>query len=327
MSLAILGAGAWGTALAVALGEAHDVRLWDRDPARAGDVAARRRTRYLPDVVLPAAVQVTGDLAAALAGAELAIVATPTAGLRATLERMRDGGARVSVVFACKGFEQATGKLAHEVAAEVLGPDADAAVLSGPSFALEVARGLPTAVTLASADVDFARSAAHALHRRRLRVYFSDDVTGVEVGGAVKNVMAIATGISDALGLGLNARAALVTRGLAEVTRLGVRLGGRAETFMGLAGVGDLILTCTGDLSRNRRVGLALGRGEPLDAILAGLGHVAEGVYTAREVESRALAVGVDMPINRAVCDVLFRSVAPRDAVEELLARDPKSEM
>jgi len=326
MNVAILGAGAWGTALAVALGEALQVRLWDRDSARAAEVAAHRRTRYLPGIVLPEAVQVTADFAAALAGAELAIVATPSAGLRPMLEHMRGGG-RVPVVFACKGFEQATGKLAHEIAAEVLGPDAAVAALSGPSFALEVARGLPTAVTLASADVGFARATARALHQRRLRVYFSEDVIGVEVGGAVKNVMAIATGISDALGLGLNARAALVTRGLAEVTRLGVRLGGRVETFLGLAGAGDLILTCTGDLSRNRRVGLALGRGEPLDAILAGLGHVAEGVYTAREVEARALAIGVDMPINRAVCDVLFRSVAPRNAVEELLARDPKGEV
>ncbi|MCC6609578.1 MAG: NAD(P)-dependent glycerol-3-phosphate dehydrogenase [Burkholderiales bacterium] len=327
MRLAVLGAGAWGTALTVALTEAHRLRLWDRDPARASEIAAHRRTRYLPDAVLPARAEVTGDFAAALDGAEIAIVATPTAGLRATLERMRAAGRRVPVVFACKGFEQSSGMLAHEVAAEVLGPDAAVAALSGPSFAQEVARGLPTAVTLASADIAFARETARALHQRRLRVYFSDDVIGVEVGGAVKNVTAIATGISDALGLGLNARAALVTRGLAEVTRLGVRLGGRLETFMGLAGAGDLILTCTGDLSRNRRVGLGLGRGERLNAILAGLGHVAEGVYTAREVESRALASGVDMPINRAVSDVLFRSVAPRDAVEELLARDPKSEL
>ncbi|MCL4800347.1 MAG: NAD(P)-dependent glycerol-3-phosphate dehydrogenase [Burkholderiales bacterium] len=326
MRLAIFGAGAWGAALAVALGETHDVRLWDRDAARAAEIAARRRTRYLPDVVLPDAVRPTGDFTAALDGAELAIVATPTAGARTALERMRDAGARVPVVFACKGFERSSGKLAHEIAAEVLGGDAPAGVLSGPSYALEVARGLPTAVTLAAADVDFARTTARALHRRRLRIYYSDDVVGVAVGGAVKNVMAIATGISDALGLGLNARAALVTRGLAEVTRLGVRLGGRAETFMGLAGAGDLILTCTGDLSRNRRVGLALGRGEALEAILAGLGHVAEGVHTAREVEARALAAGVDMPINRAVCEVLFQGVAPRDAVEQLLARDPKGE-
>jgi len=189
-----------------------------------------------------------------------------------------------------------------------------------------VACGLPTAVTLASTDIAFARSTARALHQRNLRVYFSDDLVGVEIGGAVKNVMAIATGIAEALGLGLNARAALITRGLAEITRLGVRLGGRPETFMGLAGVGDLVLTCTGNLSRNRQVGLALGRGEQLDAILAGLGHVAEGVHTAREVESRAAEAGVDMPITGAVCDVLFRGVAPRDAVEQLLARDPKSE-
>jgi glycerol-3-phosphate dehydrogenase (NAD(P)+) len=207
-----------------------------------------------------------------------------------------------------------------------LGAGTRCGALSGPSFALEVARGLPTAVTLASTDVAFARSTAHALHQRALRVYFSDDLVGVEIGGAVKNVMAIATGIAEALGLGLNARAALITRGLAEVTRLGVWLGGRPETFMGLAGAGDLVLTCTGNLSRNRQVGLALGRGEQLDAILAGLGHVAEGVHTAREVESRAAQVGIDMPITGAVCDVLFRGIAPRDAVEQLLARDPKAE-
>jgi glycerol-3-phosphate dehydrogenase (NAD(P)+) len=208
----------------------------------------------------------------------------------------------------------------------VLGEGAPAAALSGPSFALEVARGLPTAVTLAAAKADFARNLARELHQRRLRVYFSDDLIGVEVGGAVKNVMAIATGISDGLGLGLNARAALVTRGLAEVARLGVALGGRVETFMGLAGAGDLILTCTGDLSRNRRVGLALGRGEKLGAILAGLGHVAEGVHTAREVDAIARAREIDMPISREVCAVLFEGRAPAEAVAQLLARDPKAE-
>jgi len=262
----------------------------------------------------------------ALAGADLALVTAPIAGLRDTLVHVRDFAEGVPVVWGCKGFEKTSGLLPHEVAAAVLGEGARCGALSGPSFALEVARGLPTAVTLASTDAAFARATAKRLHQRNLRVYFSADLVGVEVGGAVKNVMAIATGISEALGLGLNARAALITRGLAEVTRLGVRLGGRPETFMGLAGAGDLILTCTGELSRNRRVGLALGRGEPLDAILAGLGHVAEGVHTAREVESRAKGARIDMPITRAVCDVLFRGVAPRDAVEQLLARDPKSE-
>jgi glycerol-3-phosphate dehydrogenase (NAD(P)+) len=189
-----------------------------------------------------------------------------------------------------------------------------------------VARGLPTAITLAAKDAALARQLAHELHQPRLRIYYSDDIVGVEVGGAVKNVMAIATGIADGLGLGANARAALITRGLAEVTRLGIALGGRAETFMGLAGAGDLILTCTGELSRNRQVGLALGRGEMLDAILARLGHVAEGVHTAREVDWRARERGIDMPITRSVCAVLFEGLAPAEAVEQLLARDPRSE-
>lgn len=326
MKIAILGAGAWGAALAISLSGSHVVRLWARNPDRAAEIAAKRRAPHLADVPIPVAVEVTADLATALAGAELALVTTPTAGLRDMLGLVRKTAEGVPVVWGCKGFEQASGRLPHEVAEEALGEGARFGALSGPSFALEVARGLPTAVTLASTNAAFARSTAQTLHQRNLRVYFSDDLVGVGVGGAVKNVMAIATGISDALGLGLNARAALITRGLAEVTRLGVRLGGRPETFMGLAGAGDLILTCTGDLSRNRRVGLALGRGERLDAIIAGLGQVAEGIHTAREVESRAESVGIDMPITRAVCDVLFRGVAPRDAVEQLLARDPKAE-
>lgn len=326
MKIAILGAGAWGAALAVSLCGQHRVRLWARDSAQAAEISATRRGRYLPEVSIPHTVDVTADAAAALDGAELALVTAPTAGLRQALGEVRKAAGGIPVVWGCKGFEEAGGRLPHEVALDVLGDGAQIGALSGPSFALEVARGLPTAVTLASTDAAFARATAQTLHQRSLRIYFTDDLVGVEVGGAVKNVMAIATGISEALGLGLNARAALITRGLAEVTRLGVSLGGRPETFMGLAGAGDLILTCTGDLSRNRQVGLALGRGERLEAILAGLGHIAEGVNTAREVESRAKAAGVEMPITGAVCDVLFRSVAPRDAVEHLLARDPKAE-
>jgi glycerol-3-phosphate dehydrogenase (NAD(P)+) len=270
--------------------------------------------------------RVAEDPVAAIRGADVAIIATPTAGLRLAAGLVHHAAVRRPVVWVCKGFEQSSGKLPHQVVAEVLGATAPAAALSGPSFALEVARGLPTAVTLAAADAGFARDLARELHQRRLRLYFTDDLVGVEVGGAVKNVMAIATGISDGLGLGLNARAALITRGLAEVARLGVALGGRAETFMGLAGAGDLILTCTGDLSRNRRVGLALGRGERLDAILAGLGHVAEGVHTAREVDAIARARAIDMPITREVCAVLFDGRAPAEAVAQLLARDPKAE-
>jgi len=326
MRLAILGAGAWGTALAVAYSEEHGVALWARDAAQREALRTTRRSRYLAEVVLPDAVEVADDPLAAIRGADAALIATPTAGLRHAAGLVHRAAVWRPVVWVCKGFEQSSGKLPHQVVAEVLGESAPAAALSGPSFALEVARGLPTAVTLAAADADFARGLARELHQRRLRLYFTDDLVGVEVGGAVKNVMAIATGISDGLGLGLNARAALITRGLAELARLGIALGGRAETFMGLAGAGDLILTCTGDLSRNRRVGLALGRGERLEAILAGLGHVAEGVPTAREVDTIARARAIDMPITREVCAVLFEGRAPAEAVAQLLARDPKAE-
>jgi len=257
---------------------------------------------------------VTGNLSSALAECDAALIATPTSELREVLGRVRASRFEQPVVWACKGFERASGKLAHQVAADALGKLAACGALSGPSFALEVAQGLPTALL------------ARELHQRTLRVYFSTDLAGVEISGAVKNVMAIAAGISDGLGLGMNARAALITRGLAELTRLGVALGGRPETFMGLAGAGDLILTCTGELSRNRRVGLHLARGDSLEAILERLGHVAEGVYSAPSIEALAAEKRIDMPITRAVCAVLFRGTPPRDAVQELLARDPREE-
>jgi glycerol-3-phosphate dehydrogenase (NAD(P)+) len=257
---------------------------------------------------------------------DAALIATPSSELREMLGRMRASRFEQPVIWACKGFEQASGRLPHQVAAEVLEKRVACGALSGPSFALEVAQGRPTALTLAAGDAAFARRWARELHHPTLRVYFSTDLAGVEISGAVKNVMAIAAGISDGLGLGLNARAALITRGLAELTRLGVALGGRPETFMGLAGAGDLILTCTGDLSRNRRVGLLLAKGESLEAILKELGHVAEGVYSAPAVEALAAEKRVDMPITRAVCAVLFRGTPPRDAVQELLARDPREE-
>lgn len=326
MNIAILGAGAWGTALAVALDRQHAVSLWTRDAPQRAELRERHRSVYLPDVALPETIAVADDIEAALVGADLILIATPTAGLRATLQHVQRTGSTLPVVWVCKGFEAASGLLPHQIAEQTLGRDARCAALSGPSFALEVARGQPTALTLAARDEVFASALAAQLHQPLLRVYFSDDPNGVEVGGAVKNVMAIATGISDGLVLGQNARAALITRGLAELTRLGIALGGRAETFTGLTGMGDLILTCTGDLSRNRRVGLELGRGRALADILHGLGHVAEGVYTAQEVERRAQALAVDMPITSSVCDVLFRGVTPRDAVERLLARDPKAE-
>jgi len=269
---------------------------------------------------------VTGDLSSALSECDAALIATPTSELREVLGRVRSSRLEQPVIWACKGFEQASGKLPHQVAAEVLGVCAACGALSGPSFALEVAQGLPTALTLAAGDAAFAKRFARELHQPVLRVYFSTDLAGVEISGAVKNVMAIAAGISDGLGLGLNARAALITRGLAEITRLGVALGGRPETFMGLAGAGDLVLTCTGELSRNRRVGLLLARGESLGAILKQLGHVAEGVVSAPAVEALAADKRIDMPITRAVCAVLFRGTPPRDAAQELLARDPREE-
>lgn len=328
MNIAILGAGAWGTALATALSIKHRITLWARDEAQADAIRrARCNRRYLPEVALSSAIGVTSDAAAALRDAAVALVATPSGALRETLGRVRHLAAAVPIVWACKGFERGSARLPHQVVEEELGADAGGGVLSGPSFALEVAQGRPTALTLASRNEAFARSMALELHQRALRVYYSTDVAGVEIGGAVKNVMAIATGICDGLDLGLNARAALITRGLAEITRLGVRLGGRPETFMGLAGAGDLILTCTGDLSRNRRVGLMLAHGRSLQDVLVHLGHVAEGVHSAQEVQRVADAQGIEMPITHAVCSVLFRGVSPREAVEQLLARDPKGEI
>ena len=327
MKLAVLGAGAWGTAISISLAARHAVTLWAREAALADTLQARRvNARYLPDIAFPASLKITAQPAEALAGCELVLVATPTAGLRPALRHILASGHAVPVLWLCKGFESETAQLPHEIAAAELPATMLRGALSGPSFALEVARGLPTALTLASGDPDFARRMARELHAPALRIYSSDDVPGVEVAGAVKNVMAIASGISDGLGLGANARAALVTRGLAEITRLGLKLGGRIETFMGLTGVGDLILTCTGDLSRNRNVGLKLAQARPLDEVLRELGHVAEGVNTAREVNRLATALGIEMPITRAVCRVLDGEVAARDAAQELLRRDPTSE-
>jgi len=327
MKIAVLGAGAWGTAISINLAARHEVTLWVRDAAQSSAIRATRcNQRYLPGFVLPAQLDITDDFGAAINGCALALVAVPTAGLRETLRRLKAARCVAPVVWLCKGFERQHAKLPHQVCAEELAADVRRGVLSGPSFAEEVARGLPTAVTLASTDGEFARDTAQQLHSTTLRIYSSDDVVGVEVGGAVKNVMAIATGICDGLKLGLNARAALITRGLAEVARLGVRMGGRAETFMGLAGVGDLILTCTGDLSRNRRVGLRLAQGVPLADILADLGHTAEGVYSAREVARLAAQLKIEMPITRAVCRVLDDHTAAGAVVEELLQREPKPE-
>jgi glycerol-3-phosphate dehydrogenase (NAD(P)+) len=321
-ALAVLGAGAWGTALAVALAGRHRIALWARDAAQARVLASdRRNARYLPEIPLPGGLRVESSLEQAVSGAELLVAATPVAGLRELLGRLKGGN--IPLVWLCKGFEEGSAALPHEIVA-ASGIRAPSGALSGPSFALEVARDLPCALTLASVDAAFAARAAAQLHGGRLRVYHSDDVVGVEIGGAVKNVLAIAVGICDGLGLGQNARAALITRGLAELARLGVALGGRAETIMGLTGAGDLILTATGDLSRNRRVGLELARGKPLQSIIADLGHVAEGVRSARAALERAGEV--EMPITAAVNAVLDGRLTPPQAVEMLLARDSKAE-
>ena len=322
MKIALLGAGAWGTALALSFAQRHRISLWTFEAEHAAAMrAAGENLRFLPGHALSAEIAIESDIALALKDAELAIIATPVAGLRATLGAC-DG---LPVLWVCKGLEAGTGLLPHQVAAEVV-PTARCGALTGPSFAEEVAKGLPTAITLASHDAAFARDISQELHGPRLRLYANDDIVGAEVGGAVKNVLAIATGICDGLGLGLNARAALMTRGLAEITRFGLALGGKRQTFMGLAGMGALILTCTGDLSRNRRVGLALASGRPLEAITRELGHVAEGVMTAREVARRAASIGVDMPITQAVCAVLDGRIDARQAVDALMNRDPKAE-
>ncbi len=327
MKLTVIAAGAWGTALAIVFSGRHRVTLWTReDEVTRTMIAERENRQFFPGYRLPDALLIATDFVAAVRDADLLIVATPLAGFRATMRRLGDGRQVKPLVWVCKGMEAETAKLPHQIVAEELGADALCGALTGPSFAEEVARGLPTAVTLAASDPEFARQTALALHSARLRIYANDDVIGAEVGGAVKNVMAIATGICDGLGLGHNARAALMTRGLAEITRLGVALGGQPETFMGLAGMGDLLLTCTGDLSRNRRVGLALAQGRKLEQILADLGHVAEGVGTAREVARLAKQMDIEMPITQAVDDILHHDVAAAVAVETLLSRDPKAE-
>jgi glycerol-3-phosphate dehydrogenase (NAD(P)+) len=322
--IAVLGAGAWGTAIASVLATRLEVTLWAQNPAQAQAIqATRRNERYLPAIELPRALAVTSELAKTVHGARIAIVATPVAGLRDVLQRLDEP---LPLLWLCKGFEEGTGLLPHQIAAETLGGNAHCGALSGPSFAEEVARGLPCALTLASSTASFAKESAALLHGGRMRIYYSADVVGVEIGGAVKNVMAIAAGISDGLGLGQNARAALITRGLAEIARLSAALGGQPETVMGLAGAGDLILTATGDLSRNRRVGLELARGRPLAEILSSLGHVAEGARSAKEVCALAKKKKVDMPVSEAVNAVLEDRLKPAQAVERLLSRDPKRE-
>lgn len=327
MKLAVLGAGAWGTALAIPLTGRHEIVLWGRNAAAMTELqATRRNAQYLPGHALPPRLALTARLEEALAEAELAIVAVPVSGLRETLQQLHHRRPGLPLLWACKGFETGSGFLPHQIVAETLSPATHCGALSGPSFAEEVAAGLPAAITLASLNPDFARDSARALHGHRLRLYSSTDLVGVELAGALKNVIAIAAGLSDGLGLGHNARAALITRGLAEIARLGVAMGGRTETFMGLSGLGDLVLTCTGLLSRNYRVGLGLAQGTPLPDIMQQLGHVAEGVTSAEAAVQLARHHQVEMPIADAVRQVLAGVLGVHQAVDLLLAREPRTE-
>jgi glycerol-3-phosphate dehydrogenase (NAD(P)+) len=331
--VAVLGAGAWGTALAIHLAERASARpavtLWTRDAAQASMLDRDRvNARYLPGVALPRPLNITSDLRVAVR-ADLLVVATPVAALPELVRELAARGATAPLIWLSKGFVTAPALpagvgLAHQLIAPMW-PTA-VGIVSGPTFAEEVARGLPAALTVAATAPGLASTVAALLRGDTLRAYESDDVTGVEIGGAVKNVLAIAAGASDGLGFGHNARAALITRGLAETGRLSAALGGKRETLMGLAGLGDLVLTCTGDLSRNRRVGLALARGQRLPAILAELGHVAEGVTAALAARALAAHHGVEMPICEVVCRALHENLPARAAVEELLSREPRSE-
>jgi glycerol-3-phosphate dehydrogenase (NAD(P)+) len=336
MKIIVLGAGAWGTALAISASRsssAHNVTLWARDSAQQQAMAAQRQnSRYLPDHTFPPNLQLSAGALKVFQFSpdqcDLVVVATPMAALRGMLAQLQS--VQVPVAWLCKGFESAqpggAGLLGHEVQGQVA-PALHAGVLSGPSFAQEVARGQPTALVAASAHAAVRDALVEAFHGPSMRIYANDDVAGVEVGGAVKNVLAIATGLCDGLALGLNARAALVTRGLAEMTRLGLALGAKTETFMGLSGLGDLVLTATGDLSRNRQVGLALAHGKTLEQAVQALGHVAEGVYSARTVLQRAQQLGVAMPITRCVVELLDGQCQPAEAVATLMGRDPAAEV
>jgi glycerol-3-phosphate dehydrogenase (NAD(P)+) len=326
--IGVLGAGSWGTALAMQFARSgRPVLLWGRpEDGMTAMQAARENARYLPGCRFPDSLTATDDLAALLDATRDLMVVIPSHGLRGLLAQLSHAPHAHRIAWATKGFETGTGLLPHEVAEQTVGKARSLAVLSGPTFAREVGRDLPTACVIAANDRSFAEDLATALHHGRLRAYTSDDLVGVEVGGAVKNVIAIAAGISDGLGFGANARAALITRGLAEIMRLGSALGARPETLMGLAGMGDLVLTCTDDQSRNRRTGLLLAAGKSLDEAREEIGQVVEGAWAARDVKTRADALHIEMPITEQVYQVLYEGVAPRDAMRNLLDRARKKE-
>ncbi len=325
----VIGAGSWGTALAIAIARnGHRVLLWGRD---AEHLAAMQNTRsnerYLPGLPFPDSLEIEPDFEKAVQQAEHVLVSVPSVAFSDILHKMKPFlKAGTPVSWATKGLTPETGRFLNDTASDILGTDHSLAVISGPSFAAEVAKDLPTAVTVASKDNDFCQALAEAMHRPTLRVYTTDDVLGVQVGGTVKNVLAISAGISDGLGFGANARAALITRGMAEISRLAASLGARNETMMGLSGIGDLILTCTDDQSRNRQLGLAIGRGLSIEEAVAEVGKTVEGMHAAREVLTRARQAQVEMPIVEQVCKILFEDHEPRQAVQTLLCREQKAE-
>ncbi|MEO5628455.1 MAG: NAD(P)H-dependent glycerol-3-phosphate dehydrogenase [Thermomonas sp.] len=333
-SVAVLGAGSWGTALAALIARnGHPTTLWGRDASMVQAIATRHEnSRYLPGITLPESLRATGSMAAALAGADLVLVVVPSHAFTQTLRALAPlRPVHAGVAWATKGFEPGSGRFLHEVAGDILGnsglgDEVPLAVVTGPSFAREVAAGLPTALTVHSDDAVFCQQVADVLHGPAFRAYTGDDMRGAELGGAMKNVLAVATGVADGMGLGLNARAGLITRGLNEMLRLNIAIGGRPETLMGLAGLGDLVLTSTGDLSRNRRLGLALGRGQSLTDAVREIGQVVESIQTADEVMRQADAHGVELPISMNVRDVLHGDISPAEGLRRLMAREQKAE-
>ena len=329
LNIAVLGAGSWGTALAALMARhGHAVTLWGRDAKVAAAIDQQHEnTRYLPGIPLPDNLRATTDLAASLQNADLVLVVVPSHAFSETLRQLAPlRPASAGVAWATKGFEPGSGRFLHEVAEDILGPSVPLAVVTGPSFAKEVTLGLPTAVTVHGDDVEFTQQVADVLHGPAFRAYTGNDMLGAELGGAMKNVLAVATGVADGMQLGLNARAGLITRGLNEMLRLAAAIGGRPETLMGLAGLGDLVLTSTGDLSRNRRLGLALGRGQSLPDAVREIGQVVESVQTADEVMRQADRHGIDLPISSAVRAVLHGDLSPAEGLQQLLAREQKPE-
>ncbi len=327
--VAVLGAGSWGTALAIQLSRnGHNVLLWGHRPEHLQEIAQQRvNERYLPDVELPDNLITETDLQRAVVECEMVLVVVPSGAFRAMLQQLKPHiQAECTLAWATKGVEQSSHKLLHQVVEEELGTTHPKALLSGPTFAKEVAKGLPTAITIASDQSDTAHRVADLFHSETFRCYTSTDLQGVEIGGTTKNILAIAAGIADGLGFGANTRAALMTRGLHEQMKLGIRLGGQQETFMGLSGLGDLVLTCTDDQSRNRRMGLAIGSGSSIEQALEEIGQVVEGIEAARDVSEMAHELGIEMPITEQVALVLHQNKSPRDAVRDLLQRDRKSE-